>query len=164
MNGPVYRFDATHTLVEYGNLPPGVARSIEVPMEYIPLDDNDCAGLPHVLKLANGAKVMLRCNILCEDGLVNGARGIVIGFRWRNGSPTQSVDGELLVAVPRVGRLTHISALFGNSRVEAIEIKPITAQFNGKHSSVLELTHVPLILCWAATILSPGVISICCSH
>ena len=101
---------------------------------------------------------MLRRNILCEDGLVNGARGIVIGFRWRNGSFTQGVNGELPEAVlvkfcdPRVGRLTHISALFGNSRVEAIEIKPITAQFNGKHSSVLERTQVPLILCWAATI------------
>ena len=158
VNASVYRFDATHTLAECGDLPPGVARSGEVPLEYIPRDDNDCAGLPHVLKLAVGAKVMLRRNILCEDGLVNGARGIVIGFRWRNGSSTQGVDGELPEAVlvkfcdPRVGRLTHISALFGNSRVEAIEIKPITAQFNGKHSSVLERTQVPLTLCWAATI------------
>ena len=67
----------------------------------------DCASLPHVLKLAVGAKVMLQRNILCEDGLVNGARGIVIAFRWRNGRTTQAADGELPEAVlvdnPRVG-------------------------------------------------------------
>jgi hypothetical protein len=158
VNSSVYKFIATHTLVECGDLPPGIARSGEVPTQYIPCDDNDCAGLPHMLKLAVGAKVMLRRNILCEDGLVNGARGIVVAFRWRNGGNTQAADGELPEGVlvkfddPRVGRLTHVTALFGNSTVEAIEIKPITAQFHGKHSSVLERTQVPLILCWAATI------------
>ena len=55
VNASVYRFDATHTLAECGDLPPGVARSGEVPLEYIPRDDNDCTGLPHVLKLAVGA-------------------------------------------------------------------------------------------------------------
>ena len=73
MNSSVYKFIATHTLVECGDLPPGIARSGEVPTQYIPCDDNDCAALPHMLKLAVGAKVMLRRNILCEDGLVNGA-------------------------------------------------------------------------------------------
>ena len=89
---------------------------------------------------------------------MNGARGIVVAFRWHNGGNTQATDGELPEGVivkfddPRVGRLTHVTALFGNSTVEAIKIKPITAQFHGKHSSVLERTQVPLILCWAATI------------
>ena len=158
VNSSIYEFTATHTLVECGDLPPGVARSGEVPAQYIPRDDNDCAGLPHVLKLAVGAKVMLRRNILCEDGLVNGARGVVVAFRWRNGGTTQAADGELPEAVlvkfddPRVGRLTHITALFGNCSVEAIEVKPNTAQFHGKHSSVLQHTQVLLILCWAATI------------
>ena len=48
----------------------------------------------HTLKLAVGATVMLRRNILCEDGL-NGARGIVVAFRWRNGGNTQAADEEL---------------------------------------------------------------------
>ena len=77
---------------------------------------------------------------------------------WRNGGTTQATDGELPEAVlvkfddPRVGRLTHVTALFGNCSVEAIEVKPITAQFHGKNSSVLECIQVPLIMCWAATI------------
>ena len=158
VNSSVYEFIAKHSVVECGDLPPGVARSGEVPTQYIPRDDNDCAGLPHVLKLAVGAKVMLRRNIFCEDGLVNGARGIVVAFRWHYGGTSQAADGELPEAVlvkfddPRVGRLTHVTALFGDCPVEAIEVKPITAQFHGKHSSVLERTQVPLILCWAATI------------
>ena len=111
-----------------------------------------------MLKLAVGSKFMLRRNIFCEDGLVNGARGIVVAFRWHYGGTSQAADGELPEAVlvkfddPRVGRLTHVTALFGDCPVEAIEVKPITAQFHGKHSSVLERTQVPLILCWAATI------------
>ena len=61
----------------------------------IPPDDNDCAGLPRSLKLVVGAQVMLRRNILCEDGLVNGARGIVVGFTWPDGQPTQPEIGQL---------------------------------------------------------------------
>ena len=127
VNSSVYKFIATHTLVECGDLPPGIARSGEVPTQCIPCDDNDCAGLPHMLRLAVGAKAMLRRNILREDG------PWVVRFFW-------------------VGRLTHVTALFGHSTVEAIKIMPIMAQFHGKHSSVLERTQVPLILCWAATI------------
>ena len=95
---------------------------------------------------------------MCEDGLLNGARGVVVAFCWRNGGTTQAADGELPEAVlvkfddPRVGRLTHITALLRNSSIEAIEVKPITAQFHGKHSSMLERTQVLLILCWTATI------------
>ena len=60
--------------------------SRDVPEQLIPKDD---AGLPHTLKLAAGAQVMLRRNIMCEDGLVNGARGQIVGFKWSDGpSPT----------------------------------------------------------------------------
>ena len=34
-----------------------------------------------MLKLAVGAQVMLRRNIMCEDGLVNGVRGVIVGYR-----------------------------------------------------------------------------------
>ena len=96
-----------------------------------------------MLKLAVGAKVMLRQNILCEEGLVNGVRGVVVAFRWHNGGTTQAADGEFPEAVlikfddPHVLRLTHVTALFGNCSVEAIEVKPITAQFHGKHPQCL---------------------------
>ena len=75
-------------------------------------DDNDCAGLPRSLKLAVGAQVILRRNILGEDGLVNGARGIMVGFTWPDGQPTQTQIGQLPQNVlvkfhdPRVGRIS----------------------------------------------------------
>ena len=46
VNSSVYEFIAKHSVVECGDLPPGVARSGEVPTQYIPRDDNDCAGFP----------------------------------------------------------------------------------------------------------------------
>ena len=45
----------------------GVVQHVDVPERLIPPDDNDCAGLPRSVKLAVGAQVMLRRNILCED-------------------------------------------------------------------------------------------------
>ena len=51
-------------------------------LSIIPKDDNNCAGLPHTLKLAAGAQVMLRRNIMCEDDLVNGAHGEIVVVRW----------------------------------------------------------------------------------
>ena len=38
---------------------------------------------------------MLICNIMCEDGLVNGARGMVVGFSWPDGAQHQSEPGTL---------------------------------------------------------------------
>ena len=67
---PVYEFKAEHVILESRSLPHGVT-SRDVPERLIPKDDNNCAGLPHTLKLAAGAQVMLRRNIMCEDGLVS---------------------------------------------------------------------------------------------
>jgi len=79
----VYEFTAQHCILEFHHLPQGVT-SQTVPEHFIPTDDNGCAGLPCSLKLAVhvGALVMLRCNIMCEDGLVNGVGGVIIGFKW----------------------------------------------------------------------------------
>ena len=65
-----------------------------------------------MLKLAVGAQVMLRRNIMCEDGLVNGVRGVIVGFKWN--TECQYQPGSLPVAVlvkfhdPRVGRIHAI--------------------------------------------------------
>ena len=66
-------------------------------------------------RLRQLVQVMLRRNILCEDELVNGARGIVVGFTWPDGQPTQPEIGQLpqnlLVKFhdPRVGRISRVS-------------------------------------------------------
>ena len=110
---PVYEFKAEHVILESRSLPHGVT-SRDVPERLIPKDDNNCAGLPHTLKLAVGAQVMLRRNIMCEDGLVNGARGEIVGFKWSDGADHQAQPGILPAAVfvkfhdPCVGRIHSI--------------------------------------------------------
>ena len=86
---PVYEFKAEHVVLKSRHLPQGVT-SRDVPERLIPKDDNNCAGLPHTLN-----QVMLRRNIMCEDGLVNGARGKIVGFKWSNGADHQAQPGNL---------------------------------------------------------------------
>ena len=43
---------------------------------------SDTAGIEAVLKLCIGARVILRRNTCVQDGLVNGALGVVEGFEW----------------------------------------------------------------------------------
>ena len=91
------------------------------------------ARLPDTLKLAAGAQVMLRRNIMCEDGLVNGACGEIVGFKWSDGADHQAQPGILLAAVlvkfhdPRVERIHSIPVPGCDS--EAVEIRPILAKF-----------------------------------
>jgi len=151
---PVYEFKAQHCILESRHLPQGVT-SRTVPEHLIPTDDNSCAGLPHSLKLAVGAQVMLRRNIMCEDGLVNGVRGVIVGFKWN--TECQYQPGSLPAAVlvkfhdPRVGRI-HAIQVPGANGVEAVEIRPISAKFFAPQGVTLQRTQLPLLLCWAATI------------
>ena len=78
----LYRIDAEHAILQSRGQFYAHVNYNEVPEHLIPQDDKDCAALPRQLKLAVGARVMLRRNINCGDGLVNGARGIIVGFKW----------------------------------------------------------------------------------
>ena len=49
-------------------------------LEKLNKDMNNTAGLEALLKLAIGARVMLRCNVKVEEGLVNGALGTVLAI------------------------------------------------------------------------------------
>jgi hypothetical protein len=62
----------------------------------IPQNADECGGLSRQLHFAVGAPVMLRRNIDTEDGLVNGAQGVVTGFQWRDG---QRRPGEAPTAI-----------------------------------------------------------------
>ena len=153
----VFEFKGEHSIVDSDSARQsyGVVQHVDVPERLIPPDDNDCAGLPRSVKLAVGAQVMLRRNILCEDGLVNGARGIVVGFTWPNGQPTQPRIGQLPQNVlvkfhdPRVGCISRVSV---EGDAEAVPIEPVTAKFYGREGVTLQRTQLPLLPCWAATI------------
>ena len=94
---------------------PGVVSHQTVPESLIPSSDRDCAGLQCRVKLAVGAQVMLCCNIICEEGLVNGARGIIVGFSWPDGNTSQPHKGALPQNVyvkfhdPRVGLVSWVT-------------------------------------------------------
>ena len=96
---------------------PGVVSHQQVPESLIPSSDR---GLSRKVKLAIGAQVMLRHNIICEEGLVNGASGRIVGFFWPNGTNHQAKKGDLPQKVyvkfddPRVG-LVSLVTLEGSS-------------------------------------------------
>ena len=152
----LYTFEAEHAILQsrgqfYANV-----QYNEVPERLIPQDDKECAALPRRLKLAVGARVMLHRNINCGDGLVNGARGKIVGFKWSGNASDQSKPGELPVEVyvrfldPNVGRISRVPVSSGEQDV--VPIRPISARFYGKEGTLLQRTQIPLILCWAATV------------
>ena len=146
----VFEFKGEHSIVDSDSARQsyGVVQHVDVPERLIPPDDNDCTGLPRSLKLVVGAQVMLRRNILCEDRLVNGARGIVVGFTWPDGQPTQPEIGQLPQNVlvkfhdTRVGRISRVSV---EDDAAAVPIEPVMAKFNGREGVILQRTQLPLL-------------------
>ena len=77
---------------------------------------------------------MLIHNNMCEDELVNGVRGVVVGFKWPGGAKDQSESGALpdLVLVKFhdacIGQM-HCVHVPNAAEVAAVAIKPVTARF-----------------------------------
>ena len=155
-NTPIFEFEADHVLLENRRSTYGAVSYEKVTEELIPEDDKECGGLPRRLKMALGAEVMLRRNIKCGDGLVNGAQGVIVGFKWGGKQNTQPSHGALPEIVyvkfhdPRFGQFTKVCIL--NGQQEAVAIEPLSVRFYGRQGTVLQRTQIPLILCWAATL------------
>ena len=122
--------------------------SRDVPEQLIPKDDNNCAGLPHTLKLAVGAQVMLRRNIMCEDSLVNGSSGEIVGFKWSDGVDHQAQPGILPAPVLVKFNDLRVVTLI---KCQVVIVKLLKYQFQPNSLlSKLQQTQLPLIPCWAA--------------
>ena len=99
---------------------------------------------------------MLIRNIMCDDGLVNSARGMVVGFSLQDGAQYQSEPGapsdSVLVKFHEacIGRRDRVHVPDA-PEVEAVAIKPVTAKFYGCQGVMLRV-QLPLLQCWAATI------------
>ena len=91
----VYKFEVEHAILESSRQAVRVVSHSAVSQALIPKDDRDCAGLPHTVSLAVSVQVMLRHNIVCEEGLVNGAHGITVGFTWPDSCEGPSEPGTL---------------------------------------------------------------------
>ena len=57
--------------------------------------DEDFRGMPGVLELSEGARVLLTQNLWVEAGLMNGALGRVVGYMWPEGGDPASEASEL---------------------------------------------------------------------
>ena len=150
----VLLFEASHVILENRRCTYGAVSCEHVREELISTDDKECGGLPRQLKLAVGGEVMLRRNIKCGDGLVNGARGIIVGFKWPGNMESQPSSGALPEYVfikfhdPRVGQLSKVPI----ESVQQVPIEPMSVRFYGRQDTVLQRTQLPIILCWAATL------------
>jgi ATP-dependent DNA helicase PIF1 len=113
-------------------LPLGTLASVKTKMA-----DSLSKELPDAIKLKVGAQVMLTRNKDLDRSLVNGSRGVVIGFE-RNGSGESAV-----VPVVRFdcGVVTKIAP------VEAVRYNP-----DAGGAGCLVRTQVPLKLAWAITV------------
>ena len=109
---------------------------------FIPNDDRDAGGLPRVLSLSPGTRVMLIRNIATDQGLVNGALGFVKTCYFEN--------GQLLSIYVQFDDET-IGSAFYNSEHNAIGIEQISQEFYFEGRSISR-TQFPRLPAWACTI------------
>ena len=107
----------------------------------IPDDINKTGGLPKVLEIFVGAKVMLRSNINVERGLVNGAIGHITEIIWPYFRRGQVHERDI----------PSVKVNFGRDGIYLIEPKSI--QFPAKYSKgTIERRMLPMVLSWASTV------------
>ncbi|GFY56290.1 ATP-dependent DNA helicase [Trichonephila inaurata madagascariensis] len=102
-------------------------------------DINKTGGLQKVLKISNGARVMLRSNINIEQGLVNGAMTIITEIVWPLFRRDQIYDTDIpFVWCVRIN--------FGKGGIHLI--KPKSVKFSAlRNYGTIERTQFALILC-----------------
>lgn len=118
--------------------------------EYIPEDPNKTGGIPNQLKLGVGSRAMLRRNINVNQGLVNGAMGVIRRIDWPALRRQQLEAGELPHAV-----FVEFddSSITGNQPGIGVRIEPCTSEFDAlRGKGKIERRMLPLILCWAVTV------------
>jgi hypothetical protein len=132
----VYKINAYDT---YGD---GAHFGEEVDKSIVPTKENKTAGLPTMLKLGVGSKVMLRRNLNVRKGLVNGATGTICKFKWTINESEQLRPGDLPSSVEI--KFDHMN--------ETVWIDCCTVDFYGKNHRRIIRRMLPLILSWANTI------------
>lgn len=117
----------------------------EVPDYMIPINDADAGGLRRHLLISENARVMLTRNINAEQGLVNGAMGIVTEIVFQGSTPS-------IVFVKFDDQMVGKARCNGQNTLHtSIPIRPVESEFVYRGRHVIR-TQFPLILAWACTV------------
>ncbi|PZC79192.1 hypothetical protein B5X24_HaOG216756 [Helicoverpa armigera] len=118
----------------------------------VPQDPNCTGGLVNSIKIAIGARVMLRVNLKVSEGLVNGSMGIIKKIEWNGLRRDQLEEGEL----PKTIYIKFDDESVGTSSKDEngwIPIRPQSITFQGLRGyGNIERTMFPIILSWAVTV------------
>ena len=136
-----YSIEARHNFSQsdFGN------KEDEITDDLIPEDDRDAGGLPRILTISKGTRIMLIRNIFTKEGLVNGAMGFVedVSLNKETNEPNVvyvKFDDE------NIGKILQDS-----TQDNSIPIEPICQEFHYNGRSIVR-EQFPLILSWACTI------------
>ena len=124
-----------------------VATSQEFSEEHIPPDDRNAGGMPHILRLSVGSRIMLLRNIFTSQGLVNGALGKIEAVEYSNSLPaSRNIPARIFIIFddPSVGAVLQ-QPLHHNA------IEPCDQEYFYKGRCVIR-RQFPLNLAWAVTI------------
>ena len=112
-----------------------------------PLQAEDTGGLESTTRVAIGAKVMLRRNLDLQDGLVNGARGMVTDV-------LTDVDGQdvlrIRVEFDRAGWAARAEQ--GGAELPGVLISRVQGGFIGPDGNRIIRSQFPIVLSWGITI------------
>ena len=120
----------------------------EVPDEFNPSSDSDTGGFNRNIEIVIGARIMLTRNINTDEGLVNGAVGIITSIEFS--TPDMSFPSVIFIKFdkPSIGKVT----CKGENRIQSpISIFPIEHKFLYAGGEIVRKQY-SIILAWACTI------------
>ncbi|XP_035671494.1 uncharacterized protein LOC118412624 [Branchiostoma floridae] len=107
--------------------------------------------LPDVVRVGVGARVMLCRNVNVEDGLVNGAFGMVTGVKGGEDHESDVATVYVLFDNPRVGANERQRSSAPNSEIPVNSVPVCQVDSTLKRSTKVTRRQIPLKLAWACT-------------
>ena len=117
---------------------------------FVPLESKKCAGIPSILNLGIGSRVMLLRNIDVGGRLCNGSVGTVVGFKWQclRLNPRQgSCELPASVEVQFEGANSQLLNERGN-----YDVAPQLFLFQGKKGKNINRRQLPLAEAFAVNV------------